>query len=257
MKTKTFVLAFIIGLFAVAVWADAGFIGEPSTSGVPVSGGGGGCDDCSGTLILSVHFEDGLNPTDITDGTPCGCTDGTDTTVDLTGGAAINSTAAYVSDGSYSADIRGEDDALEIDSTGLPSGLMTTGTYCADYYKSNAGNGYIFRMVANGPIGTVEDGAGSNDNTIRMSWGPNYKPSTAVFNDAEMVRICFSWDASQSDGSDRLAVKVGANSWESIETLTLTVQAMPAVIFIGNADWQYGRGYLDNIKIYSDYQHAE
>jgi len=65
MKTKTFVLAFIIGLFAVAVWADAGFIGEPSTSGVPVSGGGGGA------TVLYVPFEgnsaknlvDNSNPT--------------------------------------------------------------------------------------------------------------------------------------------------------------------------------------------------
>ena len=67
MKTKTFVLAFIIGLFAVAVWADAGFIGEPSTSGVPVSGGGG--DFCSGTELFCADFEtDGMITWDSTPG---------------------------------------------------------------------------------------------------------------------------------------------------------------------------------------------
>lgn len=84
MKTKTFVLAFIIGLFAVAVWADAGFIGEPSTSGVPVSGGGDYSDiiyywDCESTTInkggttmtMNYYAELVESPSGFGDGTGC------------------------------------------------------------------------------------------------------------------------------------------------------------------------------------------
>jgi len=235
----------------LVAWCMAFTAGGTFSSG----SGGGGCDDCSGTLILSVHFEDGSDPSTITTGTPCGCTDGTDTTADLAGGATI--TSDYKSDGIYGANIVGENYTVDISSEGI-TGILSTGTYCADYYKSAAGNGYIFRLSSGSVLrGEVIDGAGANDNTIRISIGSEYKTSTDTFNDAEFCRICFAWDTTQAGTTDKLAVKVGAGSWSEKTGVSLTDGTILDPLKIAGGTWQHGRGYIDNIKIYSDYQHAE
>lgn len=254
---------FFIGMFMVQLaWSDIdtleglsidtnstieGTSGLDTIEGSGVSGGGG-CDDCSGSLAMAIHFEDNSG-SDLETGTPCGCTDGTDTTYSMTGGSSHSSTQA--SDGTYSALCDGEDDAVEIDSTGLAASISSVGTWCADYYRNSGGLAWAFEM----PIhGRIYDGAGADDNYLYISYGTESFTGTDTFADATWTRICFSWDESQGAGADRLCTKVGANGWECSTNRTLTDPTLDATLYIAGGDWQYGRGYFDIVKLYSTYQ---
>lgn len=209
---------------------------------------GGSCDDCSGTIVLAVHFED-TSGNDIETGTPCGCSDGTDKTYSFVSSAAHSS--AQYSDGAYSIIAEGENHTVEIDNTGIAAGVSSVGTFCVDYYKSTAGDSRIFTLPT---LGRVTDGAGSDDNNLQIDYGSDNKVGTHTFADNTMTRICFSWDESQSPGSDKLAVQVEGNAWEEDTGETLTDPGLSTPLNIISGDWQYGRGYFDNIKIYSTYQ---
>ena len=248
MKIKhfLFIIALILVPFVVYAWNTAIICG-----GTPSAGGG--CDDCSGNLAVAVHFEDGSDPTDIDDPgvSPCGCTDGSDDTADLSGGAVINSNGSYVSDGSYSGQFTTYADALEIDNTGLDGALDTTGTWCADIWMTVQDTWYIFDIGASS--GRVYNGAGANDNYLRAIYTGDSFTGTDTFADSTQTRICFSWDMSPADNSECLATKVGSNSWEEDCTLNGTESSTlgSPVFLVGNADQ---RGYVDNLKLYSTYQ---
>ena len=74
------------------------------------------CDDCSGDLRLSAHFE---NNDDLTQGTPCGCADDDDTWT-LSSDMVYSTTQKY--DGSYSVRRVDVYDRAEI---GIASGIST------------------------------------------------------------------------------------------------------------------------------------
>lgn len=216
---------------------------EVALSGTGVAGGSA----CTNGLALWLNFEDGTNPSTAT------CTTGTDTTASLTGGSSINSTGTYVSSGTYSVNAVGEDDAVEIDSAGLAAGLATTGTWCGDYYHSATGSGYAYTL--NSLIaGRFTDGAGANDTVLLTVYGTDSYTGTTTVADSTMTRICYSWDATQAAGADRLCNKVGSNSWQCKTNATLTDQTLATTMFIVNGNFQFGRGYVDNIKLYSTYQ---
>lgn len=130
MKTKTFVLAFIIGLFAVAVWADAGFIGEPSTSGVPVSGGGACDTTCnSGTQDFSSgdneSFETG------SDGTFCTA----DWVANDADGVINTSDNAQAHCGSYSLSIVAASGNTGVNNAQVDLGIEDADIYLRLYFR--------------------------------------------------------------------------------------------------------------------------
>lgn len=210
----------------------------------------GSCDDCSGTLVMAVHFEDTLG-NDIETGTPCGCSDGSDTTYTFVSGAAHSSTQA--SDGTYSIVATGENHTVEIDNTGITATVSSIGTFCVDYYKSTAGNGRIATLGVNLRI---LDGASANDNYLQLDYGANDTSSLAedTFADSTWTRICYAWDESQSAGNDVLSIQVEGNAWQEKTNMTLTDPGLSSPLNIISGDWQYGRGYFDNLKLYSTYQ---
>lgn len=216
-------------------------------AGVPAVAAGG-CDDCSGTLVFSTHFE---NDNDITVGTPCGCSDGT-TAQALTGGSTYSST--YASDGTYSCKAEGENDVAAIDTTvGGGIDVVETGTYCADAYFTGTAEARTFTIAATVYGRIIYDAGGS---TLRINYSTEDFRGTDTFSNSTWTRVCFSWDASQAGGADKLGVRVGTNAWEE-KTTTISPPANPGTYYIVSGSWQYGRGYYDNIKIYSDYKHNE
>jgi len=204
-------------------------------------------DSCTGALLFAAHME---NDDDVTAGSPTGCSVG-DTTIAKTG-ATYSSTQA--SDGTYSAYSTAENSSLVIASTNMDVSLV--GTWCADVYYTNTVLRRVFTISATGPMGAIVYSAGAN--TMRSSYASeNYTGSDTFPNDA-WTRVCATWDATQSAGSDKLGTKVGANAWQTQTNRTLTsLGSNPATYYIGGAAFLYWPGYVDNIKLYSDYAHAE
>lgn len=200
---------------------------------------------CVGGLEMLVEFTDGANPSTVT------CTTGSDTTVALTGGAAISTSTTYCAS-QPCVNVAGEDDGAEIDSTGLPAGMATTGTWCGDYYHSSTSSGYAYSIGAS--IGRFTDGAGADDTVLLTVYGAESYAGTTTFSDNTITRVCYSWDSTQSAGADRLCNKVGANAWQCATNKTLTDGSLAATLFIAGQNLQFGRGYTDNIKLYSTYQ---
>ena len=209
----------------------------------------GGCDDCSGTLVMAVHFEDNTG-SDLETGTPCGCSDGSDKVYTL---ASATHSSTQASDGTYSISASGENYTVTIDNTGIAAAVSSVGTYCVDYYRSAAGSARVFTL-GTGVYGRVTDGAGADDNTIQIDYDPENAVGTDTFADATWTRICYSWDESQATTGDKISTKVGANAWEEKTGITLSDPGLGAPIYIVSGSWQDGRGYFDNIKIYSTYQ---
>jgi hypothetical protein len=228
--------------------ADAGTVIQVITAA------GGSCDDCSGNLVIAIHFEDNADPTHIDDPTddPCGCTDGTDDYADFIGGSGISSCPTFCSDGSHGMHSLTENDRLELDATGIAAGVSSVGTWCADYYyPASSESGRAFDI---GPFGAIVGGVGADDTTLRMYMGSDFYSGTDTISDATWTRICFAWDESQGAGLDCLATQVEGNAWEASCTETLTDPTLSDPLSIVGDNGQYGRGYLDHVDLYAIYQ---
>ncbi len=219
--------------------------------GVTMIGGGTPaevtCDSCSGALVASFHFEDSTNH-NLTVGTPCGCSDDANKIYSLTGGSTYDTT--YKSDGARGVNAQGEDDAVEYAQTTID--VTAVGTWCGDVYFTGTADGRVF-TVATTITGTFVYGAG-NTNVLKTTNGASTYQGTTTYASNTWTRVCFSWDTTQAAGSDKLANKVGANAWQANATLTLTQQTNIATWFVVSGNFQYGRGYFDNVKVYSTYQ---
>ena len=241
MKKLILIFLCLFCIFVGRADTDTIVIGQPVTAA-------GGCDDCSGSLVLAIHFED-TSGNDIETGTPCGCSDGSDTTYSFVSSAAHSDVQA--SDGTYSILAAGENHTVEIDNTGIAAAVSSVGTFCVDHYKSVGGDA---RIATLGITLRLFDGGGADDNTIQVDYGANNKLGMATFADATWARICYAWDESQASTGDLLAVQVEGNAWEEKTGITLVDPSLSAPLNIISGDWQYGRGYFDNLKIYSTYQ---
>lgn len=210
-----------------------------------VASGGASVDTCTGSKLFAAHFENSDNVT-----VGGGCSVG-DTTITKLG---ITYSAAKKSDGEYSTYSTVEDSSGVIDSTNM--NISITGTWCGDIsYQQTIGR-RVFTISSSGPYGYIVYNSGGN--TIRANYGTENHTSSATFQNDTWTRVCTSWDASQSDGADKLAVKVGANQWESSTIKTLaSLGSNPATYYIVGGSFQYYPGYIDNVKIYSDYAHEE
>ncbi len=204
------------------------------------------CDSCTGALVASFHFEDSTNH-NLTVGAPCGCSDDANKTYSLTGGSTYNTT--YKTDGARGVNAQGEDDAVEYAQTTID--VTAVGTWCGDvYFTATSLTGRAFTI---GVVGTLVYGAGDTNILQTVCGGSNYSGTTTFANNT-WTRVCFSWDTSQAAGSDKLSNKVGASAWQAQTDFTLTQQANPATWFVVSGNFQFGRAYFDNIKIYNTYQ---
>jgi hypothetical protein len=221
-----------------------------SLTGVGVSTG----DVCTGALVASFHFEDTATH-NTTLGDPAGCVaSGLTATYSLTGGSTYSNVT--FSDGANGVNAQGEDDAVEWTHGGAD--LTEVGTWCGDVYYTGTANGTLstINITTTAIRGVVNYNAAGS--TVQATYGGSNKISTATFPNATWTRLCYSWDESQTGATDLLAVKVGANAWEESIGMTLVDVAQDAIIDpVGGHTFQYGRGFYDNIKIYSDYKHVE
>ena len=248
MKKLILLLLLIPSLLYAQDWQEArmsiGVIG----GGVPAATG----DSCTGTLLFSAHFE---NNDDVTVGTPTGCTVSPTKTITKTN--ATYSTTQK-SDGSYSLSANGENYQATASVTNMGALLKTTGTHCVDFYgvRTAASRSFTFSNGTLSISATVLYDAGGN--TIKITYSDCYKTSASTFENGVWTRICYSWDASPANGSEKLAVKVGANAWEEITTYNMNdlVDDLTSMYIISGSA-QSGGGYYDNLKIYSDYKHTE
>ncbi len=250
MLKKLFLILCFLFLFSTAISGGITDKLKQVIARKNVAAGDGG-DDCSGALVMSIHFEDNSDPTSIADSG--GCTDGSDDSVDLVGTWVISTTVGTHDGSTYTAYSGTGEQAthLMVDATGIAAGVSSIGTICMDYYKSLANEGYIFNI---GPIGTVLDGGGANDNSIRVNYAANNQATSATFADDTWVRLCFSWDESQTGTDDNLSVQVEGNAWETKTSITLADMGLDDPMNMGGDAWNYTRGYVDNIKLYSTYQ---
>ena len=242
--TKYF-LAFI--LLASPCLAGMGIGGFPYPGpGVVIAGSGSG-DVCTGTQLFAAHFE---NNDDVTAGTPSGCSVG-DTTLTRVG---VTYSTTQKSDGEYSSYATAENSSVSIDSLGMD--VSIAGTWCGDIYYTATAPRRTFTISASGAYGQIVYSVGGN--TARTVYGSESLTSTDMFVNDTLTRVCHSWDASAAGGADKLAVKVGTNGWLETTNRTLTsLESNPSIYYITSGPYQYYPGYIDNVKLYSDYKHAE
>lgn len=213
--------------------------------------GGGSAPDgdtCTGTQLFAAHFE---NNDDVTQGTPAGCSVG-DTTVTRTG---VTYSATQASDGSYSSYSTVENSKSVIDSTNMD--VSITGTWCGDIYYTQTVTRTIFAISLSPSLsGKIVYAAGANK--LSTTYGSETYTGSDTFTNETWTRVCFSWDASPSVGADKLAVKVGTNAWQAQTNRVLTsLSSNPTTYYITGGFYAYYPGYVDNVKLYSDYAHVE
>jgi len=241
--------AAIIEVPEAVAWMSPAITG----GGVPVAAAG---DDCSGALVVSIHFEDNTDPTNIVDSG--GCNDGTATTADLIASASIQSGGVGTHDGStYFMDVGTQETSsvrLALASAGMAAGVSVTGTYCMDYYKSDDGAGQVFQLGSTGVInGRITDNG--TDYSLVLSYDDVIMNGDAATQaDSNWARICFSWDLSPAGGSQCLATQIEGNAWAEECNKTMSDVGLNATMDMASSSWHYARGNIDNLKLYSTYK---
>jgi len=209
------------------------------------TGGGAACDDCSGNLLYSHHCE---NNDDATAGTPplCGCSDS------ATYKSWIKTTAAYSdvqkNDGTYSILCNSADGCkASIDNTGNWLGIEITGCWKGYVYLTSDVNQILAYL---GSTITVEFVAATD--VIKLTYGGEYLASVVTISQNTWTYVECAWDASQSAGSDKLKVVVGATTAENT-TKSLTNQAAltPSHIIGSSSGAKYF--YMDQVQLWSSY----
>jgi hypothetical protein len=161
----------------------------------------GGCDDCSGDLMFSYHFENDL---DITQGTPCGCVDaGGDTTATASGTATFD--ASIKSDGSYAGDYLDNQDYHDFTSATVQNFNDEEGKIVFDIYITTFVNGADILYIDNGTDYLLLDMTNtSTDIRIRAQWHANgaddyiTTTTTGDHDEGEWARVTYQWKQSAS-----------------------------------------------------------
>jgi hypothetical protein len=224
--------------------------------------GGGGADSCTGTLIFSWHAE----TTDVTTGTPVGCSVG-DTTATASNGATPAISTAQFEDGTHAALFSATYDQYSFS--------VST----EDIIKSAAGTIDIwvrYPTVASSYAFSAASGTGGNAILIRLS-----DQGGGVF------KINFDYEAGAQDYNVLATLSIVANTWYHViakwdhtphsgnyqevcaDTSTGTTNCQSSATDINPTPWagaisvlnfgdyafqgQAGL-YIDNVKIYSTWQ---
>jgi len=235
------VIKALIGLLAVFLLCT----GFQFIAGKPPAGGG--CDDCSGDLKFAWHFE---NETNVTTGTPCGCSDG-DATPAKEGSPAI--TPDQKSDGTNSMHVDNTSENYTFTPTNLvdiDNVKITFDLYIVSMPTS--GDNAIFQAYDAGPDDTlvitltttllyaVSKGSGTSDNV-------GITPTAT----GEWLHIEYQKKVGV-DGSDHYLTDGTASDQDDDDPVAIT--DVPTVFMIGSGGilgYDDGDGvyYVDNFKI--------
>lgn len=205
-------------------------------------------DSCTGTLLFAAHMEND----DVTQGTPAGCVvSGGDNTITKTG---VSYSTTQKSDGSYASYSTAENSSMVISSTNMD--VSITGTWCGDIYYTQTVNRRVFTINTTPVLtGIVVYSAGAN--TLRTNYNASGYTGSDTFANYTFVRACFSWDTSGAGATDKLATKLNTSAWQEQTNFTITDISNPATYYVTGGSFQYYPGYIDNVKLYSDYKHVE
>jgi len=249
-----FLLTFISSARIIEV-ADAGITDKLkaviAAKNAPAAGSS--CDDCSGTLIASHHFEN----EDEEVGTPCGCNDNASGSVTLGTAASISSTSTtgWPSDGSYSLAVGTA--ASTIDITGWDK---TEGTITFDLYTSSVEGNSLETLLYIGSVGS--DGiwielAGTDDNyKIIANWrGDNgsfsiHSSSNSTYANGSILSITFKWDGATAHSGNYTELIVDESTYGDEGVPSAIAGSFTTVNFIKTANTVL----IDNFKIYSTWQ---
>jgi hypothetical protein len=213
MKKIFQILLYLLLLFSLT--AGATMAAEEYAWLNVVTGVGGStpaCDDCSGDLMFSWHFENSL---DITQGVPCGCVDsGGDSTAEANGPATFDNTYKY--DGVYSGDYPGAADYHKFLSSTDANFNHEEGKIIVWVYAVTFVNGAEIYRADNGATNSdflqLDMTNVDTDITFRAHW-QTYNGGTPTndyattptlstyFAESEWLRVTYQWNRSASAGS--------------------------------------------------------
>lgn len=252
---RAVILIFLL-LFASDVCASDFLINSFSTFG-----DGGGGDDCSGDLMLSVYFENDL---DITVGG--GCTDGSASTLTANSDMEFSTTQVY--EGSYSAHRVGNYDRYDL--TVSSNNIFNEADFKIEfraYVVSYASGTSFFKVYNTGEAGsdyvTVEMFDSGTDLRMSLKYeGSDDSVITALIGNAK-GRTTGEWFYVEVIGKQgtitgtNLQVKVcdsdGASNCETTtdDTDLVVFDNSPNVLVIGDVGANSGEFYIDSFKIYA------
>lgn len=244
-----FILAFVSSTSAIVIVRTA----PPAA---------GGCDDCSGDLKFSWHFEN----TDITSGTPCGCVDASGDTVAAVsaGSPAISGTQS--SDGSNSGSIPAATTSWEFDVTSADIADKDEGKIVFDAYITTFVTNTMFLRVSydtgNDYLQIVMRG-GANDVEVRgfyFNGTGQTTTTTGIGNHTanEWLRITYQWKVANSASDHRIEIcdltppdtTSNCDSTTAEDDLTVFA-AEPEKLYVGNLSGNAAAFYIDNLQIYA------
>jgi len=235
---------FLLALLLIPWLCFAGSIQRMQSQvlGMYAAAGGASCDDCSGNLIYSHHCE---NNDDATAGTPCGCSD----SVDYKSWTKTNAVYSDVQkhDGTYSIYTNGDNHNVALNNTGDWLDIEITGCWKGYVWIHTDSNTRLFTLGT-----TIVGYRLAADDKVYLAYGSEQLISSNTMTAGEFVYIECAWDASQSAGSDKLKIIVGATTTEQTNR-TLTNQAASATNYIIGGSWQTSYGYFDQIELWSTY----
>ena len=138
----------------------------------------------------------------------------------------------------------GEDDAAELDATGID--VSEVGTWCVDYYRSAAGSARVASAI-DGTAFSITDGAGADDNTMHINWssGSDTYVGTDTFADATWNRIKVGWDAANNKIGINIDAGAGFQGWETSTSTSFSAMGNFSNIWIGSSDANPTNYYLD------------
>lgn len=208
---------------------------------------GGSCDDCSGSLILSNHFES----TDIESGTPCGCADGSDTTMAATGSPALSTT--WKSDGTYSGHFNADTEYYQLDNTISHDDIKITWDMRVISLPTTGEQGVISVELNNEEYISITYNT-TGDASVRA-----YREGSSVASNVRVYTTLVTGSTLSCEYQIKVGVagvdsylKIGSGTDEDDDDPTALTSACDKVIYGHGGVLSTGSGgeiYIDNVKI--------
>jgi len=222
------------------------------SSGV-VDDGGAGCDSCTGDLTFSWHMED----TDVTSGTPCGCSAG-DTTATLNNSAAISS--AQAQDGTNSLYCpSGSSTPANAEFSNTSNAIIQPDAGTVTFYV------YVTSFVAGTRLWTMWTGptdniqcymTGTGDGNIDiLLWYRGTGSANVTANSNLSLNTWYQVTCKWREGAADPSIYVEANSASAQSDTDLSGASDDGTFYVGNNDGsKVGDFYIDNMKVYNSWQ---
>lgn len=167
------------------------------------------CDDCSGDLMMSVHFEN----LDITSGTPCGCLDGGDSTMTAAGDGNATLSGVRKSDGTYSGLYPDGNEYHLLSSATSAQFSRSEGKLIMDIYVGTfIANANVFKAYNGTDHLTIRMQGTSSALDFRVHWYNGTDNAYLTCDDgghideAEWLRLTLQWKLSESAADWKMTV---------------------------------------------------